>query len=216
MKRGRGGNPEPVERLIESFIRMPGIGRRSAERMALHVLRASGEEFEALAAALSDVRAKVRHCPYCWNLTDRPVCPVCDEPSRDRAQVMIVEQPKDLVTLESTGFYRGVYHVLGGLIDPLASVGPEDLAIRALIDRISTPGHNVGGIRVAEVILGLNPTLEGDGTMLYLAEQLAPLGVRVTRLARGIPSGSHLDFSSPAVLADAIAARSAMPGPRSE
>ncbi len=204
---GSGANPEPVERLIAAFARLPGIGRRSAERMAFHILKSSADEALHLSRAIAEVKEKVRHCSTCFNLTDEDPCRICAAPGRDASIVLVVEQPKDVVSLGQTGLFGGVYHVLAGQIDPLAGVEPEDLTIRALLDRVDHPERNCRGVAVREVILGLNPTLEGDSTALYLAEHLSKRGVRVTRLARGLPSGSQLEYANPAVLADAIEGR---------
>jgi recombination protein RecR len=212
--------PESVQRLIEEFATLPGVGRRSAERLAFHVLKAGKDEAMGLARAISDVKNEVRHCAVCFNLADRrsPVtdspartlCAICELSTRERSVVMVVEQPKDLIALEQTGMYKGVYHVLMGRISPLDGVGPDDLTISALTQRVSDPGANTGGVPVREVVLALNPTLEADGTALYLAEQLRAAGVRVTRLARGLPTGSQLEFANKAVLADAIEGRQPM------
>jgi len=209
---GEGGNPAPVERLIRAFVQMPGIGRRSAERMAMHVLRADAQEAAELLESIRDVRERVAPCSYCFNLTDSDPCRICADDARDRTLLMVVEQSRDLVNLEATGFFRGVYHVLGGAIDPLSGVQPDDLTIDGLMARLDDPARHCGGAAVREIIFGLNPTLEGDGTALYLGELLRKRNITVTRLARGIPSGSQLDFASPAVLADAIAGRHAMEG----
>jgi recombination protein RecR len=211
---GRGSPyPEAVNRLIDELAAMPGIGRRSAERLAFHVLIHDDASASRLARAVMDVKQKVRPCVHCFNLTDAPaggsapVCKVCEDPRRDRGLVLVVEQPKDLISLEQTGMYRGVYHVLMGRLSPLEGVGPGDLTAGALFERLADPSKNPGGGAVREVILGLNPTVEGDGTGLYLAEELRRRGVRVTRLARGLPAGSALEFASRAVLADAIEGR---------
>ncbi|MCE2654118.1 MAG: recombination mediator RecR [Planctomycetaceae bacterium] len=224
--------PAPVERLIEAFAGLPGIGRRSAERLALHVLKASTDEALGLARAVEDVKLKVRHCQRCFNLADAQrtpaaeedaghaakgplLCRVCADPGRDHGVILVVEQPKDLLALEQTGMYQGVYHVLLGRISPLEGVGPGDLTIGALIERVRSGGGGggQGGAPVVrEVILGLNPTLEGDGTALYLREQLAGLGVKVSQLARGLAVGSTLEFASKAVLAAAIAERRGVEG----
>jgi recombination protein RecR len=208
-----GPNPEPVERLIAAFSRMPGIGRRSAERMAFHVLKSTREEALQIARAITDVKDKVRHCSICYTLTDVDPCRICAAPGRDASVVLVVEQPKDVISLGQTGLFNGVYHVLTGQIDPLAGVEPDHLTIRALLERVDDPSRNCRGERVREVILGLNPTLEGDSTALYLAEELGRRGVKVTRLARGLPSGSQLEYANPAVLADAIEGRQEM-GPQ--
>ncbi|MBM4106784.1 MAG: recombination protein RecR [Phycisphaerae bacterium] len=199
--------PESVVRLIEEFSKLPGIGRRSAERLAFHVLKSTKEEARRLAGAIDDVKRLVRHCSICWNLTDDDPCRICGDPRRDASTVLVVEQPKDLIALEQTGMFRGVYHVLLGRLDPLDGVGPETLTLAALLARVDEPGRNARGVAISEVILGLNPDLEGDGTALHLAEVLASRGVKVTRLARGLPSGSQIEFASRAMLADAIAER---------
>ncbi len=205
-------HPEPVERLIEEFARLPGIGRRSAERLAFHVLKAPTEEALRLSQAVSDVKRKVRHCSICNNLSDREVCRICSAPDRDASIVLVVEQPKDLIGLEQTATYRGVYHVLMGRLDPLGGVEPGDLAIGALLERVNDAARNSRQTPVGEVILGLNPNLEGDTTALYLADQLAGRGIKVTRLARGLPAGSQLEYASPEVLADAIEGRQELGG----
>lgn len=202
-----GANPEPVERLIDRLTRLPGIGRRSAERIAFHVLKSDRETAQQLAQAITDVKDRVRHCRVCYNLTDVDPCRICAAPDRRAEQVLVVEQPRDVIGLEQTGLYRGVYHVLTGQIDPLAGVGPDDLTIGALLDRVRDASLNARAVAVEEVILGLNPTMEGDSTALYLAERLRAAGVRVTRLARGLPAGSQLEYASAAVLADAIEGR---------
>jgi recombination protein RecR len=199
--------PESVVRLIEEFSKLPGIGRRSAERLAFHVLKSSKEEARRFSTAIEDVKRLVRHCGVCWNLADDDPCRICADERRDASTVLVVEQPKDLIALEQTGMYRGVYHVLLGRLDPLDGVGPETLTMAGLLDRIDDPARNARGITVAEVILGLNPDMEGDGTALHLADLASKRGVRVSRLARGLPSGSQIEFASPAMLADAIAER---------
>jgi recombination protein RecR len=202
-----GGHPEPVQRLIGELSKLPGIGRRSAERVAFHLLKGSVEEAMRLARAIEDVKRLVKACAVCHNLTDLEVCRICADPARDAATVLVVEQPRDLLGLEQAGTFRGVYHVLMGRLDPLGGVGPEEITARELLRRVDDPARNCRGVPVREVILGLNPNLEGDTTALYLAEQLSGRNVRVTRLARGIPAGSQLEFASTAVLADAIEGR---------
>jgi recombination protein RecR len=206
----RGAYPDSVERLIDRFAQLPGIGRRTAERLAFWVLKADKPDALALADAISDVKRSVRHCEVCFNLAETQPCAVCADARRDRGVVLVVEQPRDLIALEQTGVHRGVYHVLLGRVSPLEGVGPDDLTIARLVERVRDPSLNCGGEPVREVILGLNPTLEGDGTALFIAEALQPTGVALTRLARGVPSGSHLEYASKAVLTDAIAGRQAM------
>jgi len=207
-------HPEPVERLIGEFSRLPGIGRRSAERMAFFLLKSTTEEALRLSQAIADVKKQVRSCRVCYNLTDRETCRICADPARDAATVLVVEQPRDLMGLEQASTYRGVYHVLMGRLDPLGGVEAGDLAVAPLLERLDDASHNCRGVAVREVILGLNPNMEGDTTALYLAEQLAARDVKVTRLARGIPVGSQLAFASTAVLADAIEGRQDVKGAR--
>ena len=203
----RSSYPAPVENLIAEFSRLPGIGRRSAERLAFHILKSDAPTALALSRAVEDVKRNIRHCSLCFNLTDADPCPICADPQRDRSTVLVVEQPKDLIALEQTGMYRGLYHVLMGHISPLDGIGPSDLTIPDLLNRIDKPASNPGGAPIKEVVLGLNPTVEGDGTGLYLADQLKPRGIRLTRLARGLPSGGQLEYANKAVLADAIQGR---------
>lgn len=199
--------PEPVNRLIEELSRLPGVGQRSAERMAFQLLKASREEAMRLSQAVADVKDSVRNCSICFNLTAQEPCRICAAPDREAGMVLVVEQPKDVISFEQTGLYRGVYHVLMGRLDPLAGVDPEHLTVDRLLLRVRDATQNARGESVREVILGLNPDLEGDTTSLYLAEELQGSGVKVTRLARGLPTGSQLEFASSAVLADAIADR---------
>jgi len=221
--------PATVTELIDQLAKLPGIGRRSAERLAFHILKSPKVDALALSRAVADVKQFVRPCTVCYNLTDwgqnagragtvaspaagatSGLCSVCGDDRRERSLVMIVEQPKDLISLEQTGAYKGLYHVLMGRISPLEGVGPGDLTIGDLLHRIDEPRANAGGVPVTEVILALNPTLEGDGTGLYLADALGGRRVRVTRLARGLPAGSPLEFANKAVLSEAILERRAM------
>ncbi len=204
---GDASYPESVQQLITELSRLPGVGRRTAERMAFWVLKADRAEALRLAEAITRVKERVKHCSICWNLTDQDPCRVCADPRRDASMVLVVEQPRDLVNLEQTGMHRGIYHVLMGRVDPLDGVGPESLTLADLLARVKDPARNARGVKVAEVILGMNPDLEGDTTGLIAAERLRAAGVRVTRLARGLPSGSQIEFASRAVLADAIAGR---------
>jgi len=196
-----------VTRLIEEFGRLPGIGRRSAERLAFFVLKSNEPDAMRLAQAVIDVKRRIRHCSTCWNLTDADPCPICRSEGRDASTVLVVEQPKDLISLEQTGMYRGVYHVLMGRLDPLEGVGADSLTLKDLVRRVSDPAANARGIAVREVILGMNPDMEGESTGLQVGAEMARLGVRVTRLARGLPAGGQIEFASKAVLADAIECR---------
>lgn len=205
-----GGYPEPVERLIGELSRMPGIGKRSAERLAFYLLKSEKDEALKLANAIQDVKTSLRHCSVCFNITEDDPCPLCADPRRDPSTVLVVEQPKDAIALEQTGMYAGTYHVLMGRLNPLEGVEPEDLTVGGLVARVKDASKNARGVTVREVILGLNPNLEGDGTALYIMEKLRPTGVRLSRLARGLPSGSQLEFANKAVLADALQGRRAV------
>lgn len=199
--------PETVAQLIDEFTQLPGIGRRSAERLAFYILKSSRDDALALARAIADVKEKVRHCSICWTLADSDPCPLCTDPERDASVVLVVEQPRDLISLEETGMFRGIYHVLLGRLDPLDGVGPEELTVAALLERLRFPEKNAQGVAVKEVVLGLNPDMEGDTTALHIAEAARALGIGTTRLARGLPSGSQIEYASRAVLADAISGR---------
>lgn len=203
---GSSAYPGAVRELIEQLSKLPGIGARSAERLAFHVLKSDMDSAMALSEAIALVKQTVGHCRVCFNLCDGEVCSICDDPERDHGRVLVVEQPKDLIALEQTGMYRGLYHVLMGRLSPLDGIGPSDLTIEGLFDRI----QGVDQATIVEVVLGLNPTVEGDGTALYLASELKKIGVRVSRLARGLPSGGSLEYANKAVLADAILGRQEM------
>jgi recombination protein RecR len=211
--RRTSGYPHAVDRLIDEFASLPGIGRRSAERLAFHMLRSPKERAMALADAIREVKTSVQHCDVCWNLSDGKLCRICADAERDRHTVLVVEQPKDLIAIEQTGLYKGLYHVLMGRLSPLEGIGPEELTIGALLKRVEDPSLNLGGTRIREVVLGMNPTLEGDGTALHLLEELRSRGVAVSRLARGLPSGSQLEYANRAVLADAIMGRQRVADP---
>ena len=191
---------EAFTRLIDEFSQLPGIGRKSAERLAYYILACSEEESRGLAEAISQVKQRVRPCRVCFNLTEREVCPICSDPRRDQQVLCVVEQPKDVVALESSSAFEGVYHVLGGRISPLEGIGPDQLTISALMRRIRQVG-------VREIIMATNPTLEGDGTALFITNLLAEEPVSITRLARGIASGSVLEFANKEMLADALRGR---------
>lgn len=191
---------ESVTRLVDEFAKLPGIGKKSAERLAYHVLRVHKAEALALADAIRNVKENVRYCRTCYNLAEGDECSLCLDPRRDRSVLCVVEQPRDLMALEQAGSYRGLYHVLLGRIAPLEGIGPDQLTIAALVERVAA-----GGFR--EVIMGTNPTLEGDGTALYIANQLQDIRVEITRLARGITTGSVLEFANKEILADALAGR---------
>ena len=202
--------PEPVTRLVHELSQLPGVGRRTAERLAFHLLKADREDAMRLSKAIADVKTDVRHCGVCWNLTDDDPCAICSDSRRDASMVMVVEQPKDLWNLEQTGMFHGVYHILMGRLSPLEGVGADSLTVNDLLRRISDPTKNAQGVKVTEGILALNPDMEGDSTGLFLADPLQSLGVNVTRLARGLPAGSQIEFANRAALADAIAGRRRM------
>ena len=204
--------PDSVDRLIAEFASLPGIGRRSAERLAFHMLKAAPEDAMRLARVIEEVKTRVGHCSICWNLADGDPCKLCQDGRREHGSVLVVEQPRDLIALEQTGMYRGGYHVLLGRLDPLAGVGEESLSLGGLMDRVTDPARNACGVAVQEVILGLNPDMEGDSTALLVAERLSARGIRVTRLARGLPTGSQIEYANPAVLADAIHDRRSVAG----
>ncbi|HEV7280721.1 MAG TPA: recombination mediator RecR [Pirellulaceae bacterium] len=189
-----------VARVIEEFTRLPGIGRKSAERIAYHLLRVSKDDALALSNAIREVRENVRYCSQCYNLAEGELCTICADDRRDRTTLCIVEQPRDLMALEQSGAFSGLYHVLLGRIAPLDGIGPDQLTIEALVQRVET-----GGLR--EVIMATNPTVEGDATSLYLSNILAEYEVPVTRLARGITSGSVLEYANKEILADALSDR---------
>lgn len=191
---------ESVARVIDEFAKLPGIGRKSAERLAYHILRVHKSEALALADAIRNVRENVRYCKICYNLSEGELCAICQDPQRDPTRLCVVEQPRDLMSLEQTGVFRGRYHVLLGRIAPLDGVGPDQLTIEPLIDRVRNG-------QFQEIIMATNPTVEGDGTALHLSNLLAEFPVAVTRLARGVTSGSILEYTSKDVLADALTGR---------
>jgi recombination protein RecR len=191
-----------IGRLIEELGKLPGIGPKTAERLTHYLLAASRPEVLALADALRAIKENIRRCSQCCNLTEGDLCSLCADPRRDAGLICVVEQPRDLAALERSNSYRGLYHVLHGRLAPLENVGPEQLTVNQLLRRVQ-------GGTIKEVIMATNPTLEGDGTALYLSSLLAPTGVRITRLARGLPSGSVLEFANSQMLADALEGRRA-------
>ena len=199
------GYTQSIQNLMQELARLPGIGMRSAERIAFHLLKQSPDEAMKLARAIEDVKTRIRHCSICYNLTEADPCSICADPSRDQTVVCVVEQPKDLLALESAGLYKGAYHVLLGRIAPLEGIEPSDLTIDPLMERLAS-----GAVR--EVIMGTNPTMEGDGTALYLQSLIGARfpDVRLTRLARGLPAGSSIEYANRNILADAISGRQKM------
>jgi recombination protein RecR len=205
-----------LQTLMQLLGRLPGVGARSAERMAFHLLKNSREDAPALADAIRAVKDQVRHCSICFNLTEHDPCNVCGDGNRDQGVICVVEQPKDLLQLESTGIYKGAYHVLLGRIAPLENIHPNDLTIPQLLERVtrgmkaaSEPSSHAAAPEIREIILATNPTMEGDGTALYLQQELARIApqLSVTRLARGLPAGAQIEYSNKAILADALSGR---------
>ncbi|MCC7031580.1 MAG: recombination protein RecR [Acidobacteria bacterium] len=192
--------PESLQQLIDQFKRLPGIGSKSAQRLAFHVLRTPREEAERLCEAIRQVKDRVTYCTICNNITDVDPCPICADASRDRHSICVVEEPQNVNVVEKTGGFRGTYHVLMGAISPLSGVGPDDLKIKGLLGRIGSGG-------VDEIILATNPTVEGEATAIYLARLLKPLGVRVTRIAMGIPVGSDIDYADDLTMTRALEGR---------
>jgi len=191
---------ETLNRLIEEFGKLPGIGPKTAERLAFYILKAKSAEAMALAAAISDVKNKIKRCQICYNLSGQKICQICSDPHRNKKLICVVEQPKDVISLEKTGACKWVYHVLGGHIAPLEGVEPADLTIEKLVGRVKTGD-------VKEVIMATNPNMAGDSTALYISSLLKNTGVKITRLARGLPSGTTLEYASGKILTDAIIGR---------
>lgn len=194
---------EPLQRLIDEFRRLPGIGQKSAQRLAFHVLRSPRENAARLAAALVDVKDNLGICAECNNISDAELCPYCRDPHRDRSQICVVEEPHNILPIETTRTFEGLYHVLGGSISPLRGVGPEQLKIKGLLDRIAQGDAK-------ELILATNPTVEGEATAAYLSRLLKPLGLKVTRIAMGIPVGSDLEFSDEVTISKSLENRREM------
>jgi len=194
--------PEPIQKLIDAFSRLPGIGPKSASRLAFFLLRAPDELSQELARALGELKSSITYCQRCFNITTsgRAECEICASSERDTRLLCVVEEPLDVLALERTAAFQGRYHVLGGVLSPIQGVGPDDLRIRELLERVRQGG-------IEEVILATNPSLEGDATAMYLRQQLVALGARVTRLARGLPVGGDLEYADPNTLLRALAGR---------
>ena len=192
--------PPAMEKLVEQFARLPGIGAKSAQRLAFHVLSLPDDAAAEFASAILQAKKTIHTCPVCQNLTDEPVCSICSDPQRDHGQICVVAEPKDVIAMERTGEYNGLYHVLHGVISPMNRVGPDDLRIKELVERVAQGG-------VQEVIMATNPDTEGEATAMYLSRLLKPFGVKITRLAYGIPVGSHLEYADNATLMRALEGR---------
>jgi len=189
---------EALETLVSEFSKLPGIGRKTAMRLSLYILKSSTEEAERLAKAIVDVKRKIRFCSVCFNITEKDPCPICSNPDRDHSSICVVEEPIDVIALEKTNEFKGVYHVLGGSLNPLEGIGPDKLHIKELLQRLTD---------VREIILATNPDVEGEATTVYLWNLLKPLGLKVTRIARGIPVGGDLEFADEATLVRALEGR---------
>jgi len=191
---------QSLNKLIDELAKLPGIGPKTAERLAFHILKAEKTEAILLADAITKLKNSVRQCKQCHNLSETELCSICTDSRRDKSIICVVEQFKDLVALEKTGLCKWLYHVLGGRIAPLEGIEPSDLTIDHLVSRIRSE-------KISEVVMATNPTVEGDGTALYISSIIKPMGVKVTRLARGLPGGSQIEFASGAILTDAILGR---------
>lgn len=199
----------PIQRLIDELARLPGIGPKSAQRVAFHLLKVSAEEARRLSQAIAEVKAKVALCRVCFNVSDQEVCDFCRDDRRDQSILCVVQEPPDIVAIERTREFRGLYHVLQGAISPLEGIGPEDLRTAELLVRL--PGNN-GAARVSEVIVATNPNIEGEATAMYLARLLEPSGIKVTRLASGLPVGSDLEYADEVTLGRALEGRRRISG----
>lgn len=193
---------DSIEKLVEEFAQLPGIGRKTAQRLAMHVLKMPKDEVSIFAHALTDVKEKVKYCSVCFNFTDNDPCAICENQKRNRKIICVVEEPNDVIALEKTHEFRGLYHVLGGALSPLDGIGPEDLKVKELLSRLNED--------IDEIILALNPNVEGETTTLYLSKLLKPLNLKVTRIARGLPIGSDLEFADEATLTRALEGRVAL------
>jgi recombination protein RecR len=190
----------PLARLIEEFQKLPGIGPKSAQRLAFHVLKQPAEDVRIFSDALLEARDKIGYCQHCYNLSAQSVCELCVQPNRKKTMICLVSEPKDLYALERTGEFKGIYHVLQGLISPLEGIGPDDLKIKELLTRLSDP-------TLEEVILALPPSIEGDTTSLYLSRLIKPLGIKLTRIAFGLPVGADLEYADSMTITRALQGR---------
>ncbi len=195
--------PEAVTRLVEAFAQLPGIGPKTASRLTFYLLRRPAEQAEALANALRDLKQRITFCSVCFNITEESPCAICRDEGRDRSIVCVVEEPLDVLAIDRTGEYRGLYHVLHGAISPVEGIGPDELRVQELQARLQAEP-------VQEVLLATNPNLEGEATAMYLARLLQPLGVRITRLARGLPVGGDLEYADAVTLSRALEGRREM------
>ncbi len=190
----------PIAKLIEEFEKLPGVGHKTAQRLAFHILNSPQDSVESFADALVDARLKVKNCTNCYNISDTELCPVCSNTKRDASIICIVEDPRDVVAMERTREYKGLYHVLHGVISPMDGIGPNDIKIKELLDRIKDGG-------VQEVILATNPNVEGEATAMYISKLLKPLGIKATRIAHGVPIGGNLEYTDEVTLLKALEGR---------
>ncbi|HUI28741.1 MAG TPA: recombination mediator RecR [Candidatus Acidoferrales bacterium] len=193
---------QALEVLIGELSKLPGIGRKTAQRLALHLLKADNDDANRLANAILEVKRKIRYCSVCWNITEKDPCSICADGNRDHASICVVEDPSDVLAIEKTNEFHGVYHVLGGALSPLEGIGPDQIKTKELLSRLNG--------KINEVILAMNPDVEGEATTIYLANLLKPLGVKVTRIARGVPVGGDLEFADEATLVRALEGRIAV------
>jgi recombination protein RecR len=191
---------EPIARLIDEFKRLPGVGQKSAQRLAFHVLRIPAEDAQRLAAAINDVKEQISFCSVCHNLTDTDPCRFCTSPTRDQRMICVVEEPHNVLAIERSGEFKGLYHVLGGALSPMRGIGPDELKIRTLLERLRS-------LDVDEVILATNPTTEGEATANYIGRLLKPIGLKVTRIAMGLPVGSDLEYADDVTMNKALTYR---------
>lgn len=192
---------KPIIRVVDELSRLPGVGPKTAQRLAYHLLRAPHEQAEGLAEAILELKRSVVLCRQCFNISEKSPCVVCSDSQRDASRICVVEEPLDVIALDRTGQYQGLYHVLHGALSPIEGIGPDELKIRELLRRLESPG-------VQEIILATNPNLEGDATAMYLTRLIRPLGITVTRLARGLPVGGDLEYADEITLSNALAGRS--------
>lgn len=194
------GNGSPLDRLIAELSKLPGIGTKTAMRLAFFILGRPEDEARALAEAIINLKENLRHCSVCWNITDTDPCSICRDAKRDRSVICVVEQPADLIAIENTGEYRGLYHILMGVLSPISGIGPEELTIKDLLKRLE-------GNDVQELIIATNPTVDGEATAVYLAKLINPLGITVSRIAQGLPVGSSLEYADNVTMARSLTAR---------
>jgi recombination protein RecR len=206
---------DPIRRLVQELARLPGIGEKTATRLAFHLIRSSHQQIRDLAQALLDATEKIRLCSVCMNMTEADPCATCTDPRRDAETICVVATPSDLIAIDRGGHFRGRYHVLHGLLSPLEGVGPDDIRLAELVRRLATPsgpgsgaGADVGGVR--EVIIATSPSVDGEATAMFIARTLKPLGVQVSRIATGLPVGGELEYSDQATIARALAGRATM------